>query len=224
MRSAKLLLNALTKYLAGLVLVGLLLFLPAGTLAWPGGWRLIGLLFLPMLVLGVVLFCKAPALLEKRLQSKEKQAGQSKVVALSGLMFVGGFVLAGLDYRFGWSQLPGWLTAAASAVLLASYALYAEVMRENAYLSRTVEVQAGQKVIDTGLYGVVRHPMYTATILLFLAMPLVLGSLAGFAVFLLYPALILRRIRGEEELLERELEGYAAYKQKVKYRLFPLIW
>lgn len=224
MRSAKLLLNALTKYLAGLVLVGLLLFLPAGTLAWPGGWRLIGLLFLPMLVLGVVLFCKAPALLEKRLQSKEKQAGQSKVVALSGLMFVGGFVLAGLDYRFGWSQLPGWLTAAAGAVLLASYALYAEVMRENAYLSRTVEVQTGQKVIDTGLYGVVRHPMYTATILLFLAMPLVLGSLAGFAVFLLYPALILRRIRGEEELLERELAGYAAYKQKVKYRLFPLIW
>lgn len=220
----KLLLQALTKYLAGLVMVGLLLFLPAGTLDYPNGWLLCGLLFIPMLILGTALFLKAPALLEKRLRSKESQAEQRQVITLSLLMFVGGFVLAGLDFRFQWTAVPRWLVMAASVLLLVSYALYAEVMRENAYLSRTVEVQAGQKVIDTGLYGIVRHPMYAATALLFLSMPLVLGSWVAFAVFLIYPALLVKRIKSEEALLERELPGYADYKKKVKYRMIPFFW
>ena len=220
----KLLISALTKYLAGLILVGLILFLPAGTLNYPNGWLFCGLLFLPMLVLGIVLFWKAPELLEKRLRSKEQQSEQKQVISVSALMFVGGFVLAGLDFRFGWTHVPGWLVAAASVLLLVSYGLYAEVMRENAWLSRTVEVQEGQSVVDTGLYGIVRHPMYAVTTVLFLSIPLVLGSWVSFAVFLLYPALMVKRIRSEERLLEAELPGYTDYQKKVKYRLIPFLW
>lgn len=220
----RLAIRALTKYLAGLVLVALLLFVPAGSLAYPNGWLFIGLLFIPMLVLGLVLLFKAPELLEKRLHAKEEQGEQQKVVGLSALLFLAGFVIAALDFRFGWSQLPGWLVLTASAVLLLSYGMYAEVMRENAYLSRTVEIQENQKVIDTGLYGIIRHPMYTSTILLFLSIPLVLGSGIAFLLFLAYPVLIAKRIRNEEQVLEEGLAGYREYKQKVKYRLIPFIW
>ena len=216
--------RAVSKYLAGLVMVALLLFVPAGSLAYPNGWLFISLLFIPMLVLGFVLLFKAPELLEKRLNAKEEQGEQRKVVGLSALLFLAGFVIAALDFRFGWSQLPGWLVLAASAVLLLSYGMYAEVMRENAYLSRTVEIQENQKVIDTGLYGIIRHPMYTSTILLFLSIPLVLGSGIAFLLFLAYPVLIAKRIRNEEQVLEEGLAGYREYKQKVKYRLIPLIW
>lgn len=216
--------RAVSKYLAGLVMVALLLFVPAGSLAYPNGWLFISLLFIPMLVLGFVLLFKAPELLEKRLNAKEEQGEQRKVVGLSALLFLAGFVIAALDFRFGWSQLPGWLVLAASAVLLLSYGMYAEVMRENAYLSRTVEIQENQKVIDTGLYGIIRHPMYTSTILLFLSIPLVLGSGIAFLLFLAYPVLIAKRIRNEEEVLEEGLAGYREYKQKVKYRLIPFIW
>ena len=216
--------RAVSKYLAGLVMVALLLFVPAGSLAYPNGWLFISLLFIPMLVLGLVLLFKAPELLEKRLNAKEEQGEQRKVVGLSALLFLAGFVTAALDFRFGWSQLPGWLVLAASAVLLLSYGMYAEVMRENAYLSRTVEIQENQKVIDTGLYGIIRHPMYTSTILLFLSIPLVLGSGIAFLLFLAYPVLIAKRIRNEEQVLEEGLAGYREYKQKVKYRLIPFIW
>ena len=216
--------RAVSKYLAGLVMVALLLFVPAGSLAYPNGWLFISLLFIPMLVLGFVLLFKAPELLEKRLNAKEEQGEQRKVVGLSALLFLAGFVTAALDFRFGWSQLPGWLVLAASAVLLLSYGMYAEVMRENAYLSRTVEIQENQKVIDTGLYGIIRHPMYTSTILLFLSIPLVLGSGIAFLLFLAYPVLIAKRIRNEEQVLEEGLAGYREYKQKVKYRLIPFIW
>lgn len=216
--------RAVSKYLAGLVMVALLLFVPAGSLAYPNGWLFISLLFIPMLVLGLVLLFKAPELLEKRLNAKEEQGEQRKVVGLSALLFLAGFVTAALDFRFGWSQLPGWLVLAASAVLLLSYGMYAEVMLENAYLSRTVEIQENQKVIDTGLYGIIRHPMYTSTILLFLSIPLVLGSGIAFLLFLAYPVLIAKRIRNEEQVLEEGLAGYREYKQKVKYRLIPFIW
>ena len=220
----KLLISALTKYLAGLFLVGLILFLPAGTLNYPGGWLFCGLLFVPMLILGIVLWRKAPALLEKRLRSKEKLSAQKSVIGLSLLMFVGGFALAGLDFRFGWTSVPGWLVVTAACLLLLSYGLYAEVMRENAWLSRTVEVQEGQQVVDSGLYGIVRHPMYAVTTVLFLSIPLVLGSWIAFAVFLIYPALMVKRIRSEEQLLEAELPGYADYQKKVKYRMIPFLW
>ncbi|MBQ9166550.1 MAG: isoprenylcysteine carboxylmethyltransferase family protein [Oscillospiraceae bacterium] len=220
----KLLLNACAKYLLGLVMICLLLFLPAGTLNYPNGWLFLALLFLPMLLLGAVLFLKAPGLLKKRLSTKEKQQEQKRVVALSGLIFLAGFLLCGLDFRFGWSHLPVGIVTAASVLFLLSYGLYAEVMRENAYLSRTVEVQEGQKVIDTGLYGVIRHPMYTATLGMFLTMPLILGSFYGFLCFLFYPILIVRRIANEEQVLERELEGYADYKTRVTYRLIPFLW
>lgn len=220
----KLLISALTKYLCGLLLVGLLLFLPAGTLNYPGGLLFCGLLFIPMLFLGIILFIKAPALLEKRLRSRENQSAQKQVVGLSALMFLAGFVLAGLDFRFGWTCVPLWLVTAASVLLLVSYGLYAEVMRENAWLSRTVEVQEGQQVVDTGLYGIVRHPMYLATTMLFLSIPLVLGSWIAFAVFLLYPALLVRRIRYEECLLAAELPGYRDYQKKVPWRMFPFLW
>ena len=220
----KLLISALTKFIAGLVMVGALLFLPAGTLDYPGGWRFCALLFIPMLILGAVLFLKAPDLLKKRLAHKETQQAQKKVIALSLLMFVGGFVIAGLDFRFGWSAMPRWVTTAASVLLLISYGLYAEVMRENAYLSRTVEIQDGQKVIDTGLYGVVRHPMYMASTVLFLSIPLVLGSWYAFAVFCIYPLLMVARIKNEEAVLEAGLDGYTEYKKKVKYRMIPFIW
>lgn len=224
MSKKKLLISALTKFLAGLVLMGLVLFLPAGTWNFLNGWLFLALLFIPMLFLGVALFLKAPELLEKRLQSKEKEGTQKGVVAASGLMFIGAFVFAGLDFRFGWTKVPMWLVIAASVVLLASYAMYAEVMRENAYLSRTVEIQENQKVIDTGLYGVIRHPMYTATIFLFLAIPLVLGSWISFAIMLLYPVAIVARIGNEEKVLEEGLQGYTEYKKKVKYRLLPFVW
>ena len=220
----KLLISALTKYLAGLFLVGLILFLPAGTLNYPGGWLFCGLLFIPMLILGIVLWLKAPALLEKRLRSKEKLSAQKSVIGLSLLMFMGGFALAGLDFRFGWTSVPGWLVVTAACLLLLSYGLYAEVMRENAWLSRTVEVQEGQQVVDSGLYGIVRHPMYAVTTVLFLSIPLVLGSWIAFVVFLIYPALMVKRIRSEEPLLEAELSGYTDYQKKVKYRMIPFLW
>ena len=220
----KLLMNALTKFTCGLLLVGLLIFLPAGTLHFAFGWLLIGLLFGPMMIAGFVMLLKTPDFLAKRLDVKEKQATQRGVVAFSGLIFVAGFVVAGLDFRFGWSQMPLPVTIVASVLFLVSYALYAEVMRENAYLSRTIKVEEGQKVVDTGLYGIVRHPMYMATILMFLMMPVVLGSWYALIVFAFYPAIIIVRLKDEENLLTRELPGYAAYKQKVKYRIIPFIW
>ena len=224
MSRLKLALSGLVKYLLGVILVGALVFLPAWTLAYPGAWIFVGVLFVPMLILGVVLLIFAPALLQKRLSNKEKQKTQKGVVKLAGLMFIGGFVLCALDFRFGWSHVPTWLMIASAAVFLIGYAMYAEVMRENAYLSRTVEVQEGQKVISTGLYGVVRHPMYLATLLMFLPMPLILQSLWGLCVFGWYAILIVIRIRGEEKLLSAELDGYVEYKKKVKYRLIPFIW
>jgi len=220
----KLLIHALTKFTCGLLLVGLLIFLPAGTLAYAGGWLLMGLLFGPMLIAGFVMLFKTPEFLEKRLDAKEKQTTQKGVLAFSGLMFIGGFVVAGLDIRFGWSNMPHWVVIAASVLFLAAFALYAEVMRENAYLSRTIKVEEGQTVVDTGLYGIVRHPMYMATILLFLMIPLILGSWYALIVFAFYPAIIIVRLRDEEALLTKELPGYAEYKQKVKYRIIPFIW
>ena len=220
----KLLIEALTKFACGLVLVGLLIFLPAGTMAYTYGWLFVGLLFVPVFVAGLVMLCKAPDFLAKRLDAKEKQATQKGVLAFSGLMFVGGFVVAGLDFRFGWSRMPTWVVIATSILFLLAYALYAEVMRENAYLSRIVKVEDGQTVVDTGLYGIVRHPMYAVTILLFLMIPLILGSWYALIAFGFYPAIIIVRLKDEESLLTRELNGYAEYKQKVKYRLLPYIW
>lgn len=220
----KLAINALIKYICGFVMMGFLLFLPAGSFAWTGGWRLMGLLFVPMLVLGLFLLWKAPELMQKRLNSKETEKTQKKVVGLSALVFLLGFLLAGLDFRFGWTKLPGWIVGIASVLFLLSYGVYAEVMRENAYLSRTIEVQAGQQVVDTGLYGIVRHPMYAATVVMFLSMPVVLGSWVSMLVFLAYPILIAVRIRNEEQVLLKGLEGYAEYMKKVKYRLLPFVW
>lgn len=220
----KLLFRALAAMLAGLILMGLMLFLPAGTIAFPGAWRLLGALFIPMLILGVFLLTKSPELLKKRLSHKENQSTQKRVVGLSGLLFAAGFIAAGLDFRFNWTQLPQWLSWAATGVFLLGYGMYAEVMRENAYLSRTIEVQQGQKVIDTGLYSIVRHPMYSATVLMFLSMPMVLGSLISLICLLPYPLLIAARIRNEEAVLEAGLEGYAEYKQRVKHRLIPFIF
>ena len=219
-----LVLQALTKYIAGLVFVGLMVFLPAGSMTYFNGWLFMALLFIPMLLLGIVLFIKSPELLAKRLNSKEKESEQKQVVSLSLVVFIVGFILSALDYRFGWSKLPMWLVIVGAVVLLISYGLYAEVMRENAYLSRTVEIQKEQKVIDTGLYGIVRHPMYFATTLLFLSFPIVLGSWVGFIVFLLLPLLLVKRIKNEEKILEEGLKGYKEYKEKVRYRLFPFIW
>ena len=220
----KLLLSAFTKYLLGLLLVGALLFLPAGSLGYLNGWLFICLLFLPMLVLGVILFIKSPKLLEKRIDVKEKEGTQKGVVAVSGLLFVAGFVVAGLDFRFGWSYVPVWVVVIASVVLLIAYALYAEVMRENAYLSRTVEIQEDQRVVDTGLYGIVRHPMYAVTLWLFLAIPIVLGSWWSLVCFAPYVVVIIVRIKSEEKILEAELEGYSEYKKRVKYRIIPFVW
>lgn len=217
-------LGAITKFLLGVLLVGLLIFLPAGTVSFFNGWLLMGVLFIPMFGAGVVMMFKSPDLLQKRLNAKEKEREQSEVVKLSGLMFVAGFVVAGLGARFGWYTLPNGVAISAAAFFLAAYLLYAEVLRENAYLSRTIEVQEGQKVIDTGLYGIVRHPMYSATLLLFLSMPLVLGSLYALLIFLAYPFIIAKRIKHEEEFLQNELDGYRAYMQKVKYRLIPFVW
>lgn len=220
----KLLIGAVTKFLMGLLLVGILLFVPAGGLGFYNGWLFIGLLFIPMLVLGVVMFIKAPALLEKRLNAKEGQNTQKGVVATSGVLFVAGFIVAGLDYRFGWSEVPAWTVTTASVILLAAYGLYAEVMRENAYLSRTVEVQQNQKVVDTGLYGIVRHPMYAVTIWLFLMIPVILGSWWALLCFLPYVGVIVVRIINEEKVLEAGLDGYIDYEKRVKYRLLPFVW
>ena len=219
----KLLISALTKFLLGFLLVGLLVFLPAGEFYF-GGVAFTALLFIPIFILGVVLFVKNPELLERRLENKEKQSDQKGVVAFSGLIFLLAFIVAGLDFRFGWSRLPRAVCIVAAVLFVAAYLIYAEVLRENAYLSRTIKVEDGQSVVSTGLYGIVRHPMYAATILLFLSSPLILGSLIAFVIFLAYPAIIAVRIKGEEALLEKELEGYAEYKQKVKYKIIPFIW
>ncbi len=220
----KLFFSALGKYFLGILLVGVLLFLPAGSLYYVNGWLFMGVLFLPIFIMGALLMLKNPSLLQKRLDAKEKQKEQNTVIKLSGLMFVVGFILPGLGFRFGWYTLPRIVTLIASALFLIGYCLFAEVLRENTYLSRTIEVQDSQTVIDTGLYGVVRHPMYTATLLMFLSMPMILGSLYSLAVFLSYPFIIVFRIKKEEELLTKELDGYQEYKQKVKYRLIPFVW
>ncbi len=220
----KLFVSALTKFIIGLLLVALLIFLPAGTFLYPGGLLFLGLLFIPMLIMGAVMLICAPDLLRKRLDAKEKQGDQKGVVAVSGLIFLGGFILAGMDFRFGWSAVPMPVVMVASVLFLVGYALYAEVMRENAYLSRTVKVEEGQTVISTGLYGVMRHPMYMASVVMFLSLPLVLGSWYALIPFAFYPALMVIRIRGEEKLLTAELAGYEEYKKKVKYRMIPFIW
>ena len=220
----KLIISALIKYMIGVCAVGALLFLPAWTLNYPYGWLFMGLLFVPMLIMGAVMAWRAPDLLRKRLDGKEKEKAQQGVVALSGLMFPAGFIVSALDFRFGWSSVPLWLVVVASVLFLVGYGLYAEVMRENAYLSRTVEVQEGQQVISTGLYGVVRHPMYLATLFMFLPLPLILGSLWGLIPFALYPVVIVTRILNEEKVLREGLQGYEEYTEKVKYRLVPFIW
>ena len=216
--------KAIIKFLSGLILVGLLLFLPAGTFAYPQGWLLIGILFVPMFIAGLIMMKKSPELLRKRLNVKEEQAEQKTVILLSGLMFLASFIIAGLNFRFGWIRLPLWVSYAAALLFLAGYVLYAEVLRENVWLSRTVEVQENQKVIDTGLYGIVRHPMYMATIVLFLTMPLVLGSMLSFVIMLFYIPIIVKRIRNEEQILKNGLPGYVEYMAKVKYRLIPFLW
>lgn len=217
-------LQAVAKFLLGVVLVGVLLFLPAGSFAFWQGWLLMGVLFAPMFIAGLIMLVKNPKLLESRLNAKEKEKTQDIVVKLSGLMFIGGFVLAGLNFRFGWYTLPTWVSVVGTIAFLTAYALYAEVLRENTYLSRTIEVQENQKVVDTGLYGMVRHPMYAVTLLLFFSMPIILGSVFALAVFVAYPFIIAARIKNEEQVLAEQLDGYKAYMQKVKYRLIPFIW
>lgn len=216
--------QAMIKFFSGVLLVGLLLFLPAGTLHFRRAWLLMGILFIPMFLAGLVMLFKSPELLRRRLKAREAEGEQRTVIALSGLMFLLCFILAGLNYRSDWMMLPRWVSLAAAGVFLLGYGLFAEVLRENAYLARTIEVEEGQKLIDTGLYGIVRHPMYSATVLLFLAMPLVLGSPLSFGVMLLYLPIIAKRIRNEEKVLSKGLEGYRDYCQRVKYRLFPGIW
>lgn len=220
----KLLFGAIVKFLLGIALVGLLIFLPAGTFSYFNGWFFMSVLFVPMFFAGIVMMFKNPDLLKSRLRAKEKQKEQSLVVKLSGLMFLVGFIIAGLGVRFHWYVLPTSVVICGTVIFLISYMLYAEVLRENTYLSRTIEVCENQKVIDTGLYGIVRHPMYSATLLLFLSMPIVLGSMYSFFIFLAYPFIIAKRIKHEEEFLEEKLDGYREYKQKVKYRLIPFIW
>lgn len=222
--TSKLAFRAVSRYLLGVLLVGILIFLPAGTLDYLYGWILMVILFVPMLIAGIVLMIKNPNLLVERLDVKEKRSEQSTVIKLSGLMFLAGFIVAGLGIRLDWYILPLWVVVIASLIFVISYGLYAEVLRENTYLSRTIKVQENQKVIDTGLYGIVRHPMYSVTLLMFMSMPLVLGSVFSFLIFLAYPFIIARRIRDEEELLEKELDGYIEYKSRVKYRLIPFVW
>lgn len=224
MNKLQLIFSALSKLVVGLGIIGLLLFLPAGSWHYWHAWLLIALLFIPMMCMGIWLLLSSPELLSKRLNNKEKEQTQKYVVALSGLMFIGGFLLCGFDYRFAWSQVPVWVVATASVFFLIGYILYAEVLRENAYLSRTIEVQDDQQLIDTGLYGIVRHPMYTATLLMFLSMPLILGSWWALALFAIYPLLIIKRIRNEEQVLASGLEGYADYQQRVRWRLIPWVW
>ena len=222
--NVKLFFEAILKFLLGVVLVGLLIFIPANAMNFWNGWLFMGLLFIPMFIAGIFMMIKAPNLLRSRLDAKEKESEQKSVVALSGLMFLAGFIVAGLNYRFNWMQLPDIVVIVASIIFLLSYILYAEVLRENAFLSRTIEVQKEQKVIDTGLYGIVRHPMYLVTIFLFLSMPLILGSLISFIIFLVYPFIVVKRIKNEEEVLEKELKGYKEYKKKVKYKMIPFVW
>ncbi len=222
--SIKLFSEAIFKFLLGVLLVGLLIFIPAGTINFFNGWLFMGLLFIPMFIAGIIMMIKSPNLLRSRLDAKEKENEQKMVVGLSGLMFLSGFILAGLNYRFNWLELSNIVVIISSIVFLLSYILYAEVLRENAFLSRTIKVEKKQKLIDTGLYGIVRHPMYLATIFLFLSMPLILGSLISFLVFLLYPFIIIKRLNNEEKVLEKDLKGYKEYKKKVKYKLIPFIW
>lgn len=224
MNKLQLIFSALSKLVVGLGIIGLLLFLPASSWHYWHAWLLIALLFIPMMCMGIWLLLSSPELLSKRLNNKEKEQTQKHVVALSGLMFIGGFLLCGFDYRFAWSQVPVWVVATASVFFLIGYILYAEVLRENAYLSRTIEVQDDQQLIDTGLYGIVRHPMYTATLLMFLSMPLILGSWWALALFAIYPLLIIKRIRNEEQVLASGLKGYADYQQRVRWRLIPWVW
>ena len=220
----KLLISAVTKFISGILLVGALVFLPAGTFEYTGGWLFMLLLFIPIFIMGVLLFVKSPELLQKRLDGKEKETTQKGVVALSGIMFLGGFIVAGLDFRFGWSRVPNTVKFIASVLFLVSYALYAEVMRENVYLSRKIEVLENQTVVSTGLYGIIRHPMYAATVLMFCTFPFILGSFVACPLFFAYPFIIAVRIKGEEKLLGEQLAGYAEYKQQVKYKLIPFIW
>lgn len=220
----QLIIHATVKLIFGLGIIALLLFLPAGTWHFWNAWLLIALLFIPMICMGVVMLVSSPELLSKRLNNKEKEQTQKKVVALSGVMFIAGFLLCGLDHHFGWSHMPVWVVITASLLFLIGYMLYAEVLRENAYLSRTVEVQDDQQLIDTGLYSVVRHPMYTATLLMFLSMPLILGSWWALLIFLIYPILIIKRIQNEEQVLREGLKGYNDYQQRVRWRLIPYVW
>ena len=220
----ELIIQAFKKFIIGLIIVAALIFAPAGTLNYPNGWLFMALLFFPMFVVGIILMIKSPDLLERRLNGKEDESEQKAVVLISGVMFLSAFILAGLNYRFNWNRLPESIVILSSIIFLIAYALYGEVLRENRYLARTVKVESSQKVIDTGLYGIVRHPMYTATIFLFLTIPLILGSVYSFIIFLIYPVLISFRIKNEEMVLEKELEGYVEYKRKVKYRVLPYVW
>lgn len=220
----KLLIQAITRFILGLIVIALLLFVSSGTLNYWNAWLFMGILFIPMFIAGIVLMIQNPGLLRKRLNAAEKEPEQKRVIMLGGAMFLCGFIIAGLDYRFGWLYLPKLVSIIAAIIFLLAYMLYAEVLRENTYLSRTVEIQDHQKVIDTGLYGIIRHPMYSATIFLFLTIPLVLGSLFSFFVFLIYPILITKRIKNEEHVLEEGLEGYSDYKKRIKYRLIPFVW
>ena len=220
----KLFFEAILKFVLGVIIIGLLLFLPAGDLNYFNGWLFMGVLFIPMFIAGIVMMIKSTNLLKSRLNAKEKESEQKEVVALSGLMFLAGFIIAGLNYRFDWIQLPNIVVIIGTIIFITSYVVYAEVLRENSFLSRTIEVQDSQKVIDTGLYGIVRHPMYTATIFLFLSMPFVLNSFISFIIFLMYPFIIIKRIKNEEDVLEKELKGYKEYKKKVKYKIIPFIW
>ena len=222
--NVKLFIKAITRYILGIILVGLLLFIPAWTFKYWNAWLFMGLLFIPMFIAGIILMIKNPKLLKERLDAKEKEKDQKVVIMLSGLMFLLGFVIAGLNYRFSWITIPNIVIIIASVLFIVSYILYAEVLRENTYLSRTIKVQKNQKVVDTGLYGIVRHPMYSITLILFLTMPLILGSLISFIIFLAYPFIIVKRIKKEEEILTKELKGYKEYKKKVKYKLLPFIW
>lgn len=220
----KLFFQAITKFLLGLVLIFALLFIPAGSLRYINGWIFMGLLFIPMFIVGIILMIKNPELLRRRLNAKEKEGEQKQVIILSGLMFFLGFIIAGLNFRFKWFELPNIVTIISSIIFVISFALYGIILKENAYLLRTIEVEENQKVIDTGLYGIIRHPMYSATILLFLSMPLVLGSIFSFAIFLIYPVIIAKRIKNEEKVLEKDLKGYTEYKKKVKYKIIPFMW
>ena len=224
MMNKKLFFQALSKFLIGLIIICILLFIPAGTINYPNGWLFIALLFIPMFFAGIIMLFKSPDLLRRRLNAKEEEDEQKTVILLSGIIFLLAFILAGLNFRFGWFKLPTIIIIIASVIFLLAYIMYAEVLRENEYLSRTVEVSENQKVVDSGLYGIVRHPMYTSTIFLFLSMPLVLDSIFSFIVMLVYPIIIIFRIRNEEKVLENELIGYKEYKEKVKYKLIPYLW